>query len=115
MQTELTGLLSLCKLEVSSSFLTSLRVRRPLIPKPTALQSPHAAKIKERPYFNIISILQKVRAGLALSRAPSAKLIPFLSQFPWYQPETWNSQQIVRLYNTSCGKSFLIIVRDRTS
>ncbi|KAI5475460.1 hypothetical protein MNV49_001351 [Pseudohyphozyma bogoriensis] len=59
MQTELTGLISLCKLE-----------------------SPHACKVVERPYFNIVSLLQK---------------------FPWHQVETYNSKQIVRLFNTSCA------------
>ncbi|KAM0786987.1 hypothetical protein ACM66B_002405 [Microbotryomycetes sp. NB124-2] len=58
MQTELNGLLSLCKLE-----------------------STHALKVVERPYLNILSIIHK---------------------FPWPQTETWNSQQVLRLFNAAC-------------
>ncbi|GAA5914790.1 hypothetical protein JCM5296_005167 [Sporobolomyces johnsonii] len=59
LQTELTGLLNLCRLE-----------------------SPHACKVPERPYLNLASILQKL---------------------PWHQPELYNAQQIVRLFNTSAA------------
>jgi hypothetical protein len=59
MQTELTGLLSLCKLEV--------RARAIVVSLPAVAdrflfdcQSTHACKVKERPYYNIVSILQKV-------------------------------------------------------
>ncbi|KAK4047184.1 hypothetical protein OIO90_006293 [Microbotryomycetes sp. JL221] len=70
LQTELNGLLSLCKLESS-----------------------HAIKVMERPYFNIVSILHK---------------------FPWRQIETWNSQQVLRLFNASCAAvEILVLIRDR--
>ncbi|GAA5964765.1 hypothetical protein JCM21900_000195 [Sporobolomyces salmonicolor] len=59
LQTELTGLLNLCRLE-----------------------SPHACKVPERPYLNLVSILQKL---------------------PWHQREVYNAQQIVRLFNTSAA------------
>ncbi|KAL8283875.1 hypothetical protein RQP46_005307 [Phenoliferia psychrophenolica] len=57
LQTEVTGLVSLCKLE-----------------------SPHACKVKERPYMNIVTVLQK---------------------FPWHQVESYNSKAVVRLYNAA--------------
>ncbi|GAA6052139.1 hypothetical protein JCM3770_001239 [Rhodotorula araucariae] len=58
-QTELTGLLNLCRLE-----------------------SAHAKKVPERPFFNIVTILEKM---------------------PWAYPESFNSTGIVRLFNTACA------------
>ncbi|GAA6059245.1 hypothetical protein JCM10212_006638 [Sporobolomyces blumeae] len=59
LQSEMTGLLNLCRLE-----------------------NPHALKAPERPYYNLVSILEKL---------------------PWHQPETHNAQQIVRLFNSSAA------------
>ncbi|GAA5984507.1 hypothetical protein JCM11641_007005 [Rhodosporidiobolus odoratus] len=59
LQTELTGLLNLCRLE-----------------------SAHAKKVCERPYFNIVTLLEKM---------------------PWSYPSSYNSQAIVRLFNTACA------------
>ncbi|KAK4702948.1 hypothetical protein P7C70_g3272, partial [Phenoliferia sp. Uapishka_3] len=64
LQTEVTGLVSLCKLE-----------------------SPHACKVKERPYFNIVTILQK---------------------FPWHVVESYNSKAVVRLYNGACAAAEIL-------
>ncbi|GAA6021264.1 hypothetical protein JCM10207_002595 [Rhodosporidiobolus poonsookiae] len=58
-QTELTGLLNLCRLE-----------------------SAHSKKVAERPFFNIVSLIEKM---------------------PWSFPDTYNSQAVVRLYNTACA------------
>ncbi|GAA5886539.1 hypothetical protein JCM6882_001680 [Rhodosporidiobolus microsporus] len=65
LQTELTGLLNLCRLE-------------------TALgpQSAHARKVPERPYFNLVTLLEKM---------------------PWSFPAYYNSQAVVRLFNTVCA------------
>lgn len=82
MQTELTGLLTLCK-----------------------LQSSHVNKVRERPYFNIVTIIQKVSPVLErVCRRRGLTVLGGGKQFPWYQPETYNSQQIVRLFNTACGE-----------
>ncbi|GAA5838009.1 hypothetical protein JCM11251_006822 [Rhodosporidiobolus azoricus] len=59
LQTELTGLLNLCRLE-----------------------SAHARKVPERPYFNLVTLLEKM---------------------PWSFPAYYNSQAVVRLLNTVCG------------
>ncbi|KAK4047078.1 hypothetical protein OIV83_005641 [Microbotryomycetes sp. JL201] len=70
MQTELNGLLALCKLE-----------------------SPHALKAVERPYLNLLSIMHK---------------------FPWSQKETWNSQQVLRLFNAACSAVVILgSIRER--
>ncbi|GAA5866222.1 hypothetical protein JCM8547_007208 [Rhodosporidiobolus lusitaniae] len=59
LQTELTGLLNLCRLE-----------------------SAHAKKVAERPFFNIVTLLEKM---------------------PWSFPSSYNSQAVVRLFNTACA------------
>ncbi|GAA5886547.1 hypothetical protein JCM6882_001683 [Rhodosporidiobolus microsporus] len=59
LQTELTGLLNLCRLE-----------------------SAHARKVPERPYFNLVTLLEKM---------------------PWSFPAYYNSQAVVRLFNTVCA------------
>ncbi|BGP42797.1 hypothetical protein JCM10449v2_006809 [Rhodotorula kratochvilovae] len=58
-QTELTGLLNQCRLE-----------------------SAHAKKVPERPFFNIVTLLEKM---------------------PWAYPKCYNSTGIVRLFNTACA------------
>ncbi|GAA5950509.1 hypothetical protein JCM10213_000987, partial [Rhodosporidiobolus nylandii] len=67
LQTELTGLLNLCRLEAD---------------RLSIVQSAHAKKVAERPYFNIVSLLEKM---------------------PWSFPRSYNSQAIVRLFNTACA------------
>ena len=71
MQSELTGLLSLCKLEVRFSLRISLRLA-----DRSAKQSAHASKVHERPYFNIVTLLQKVRRDSSRSKS---LLIHFVS------------------------------------
>ncbi|CEQ43120.1 SPOSA6832_05020, partial [Sporobolomyces salmonicolor] len=60
LQTELTGLLNLCRLE-----------------------SPHACKVPERPYLNLVSILQKVRSSECIpTQALPATLADEISRAP---------------------------------
>ncbi|GAA6044034.1 hypothetical protein JCM8097_001380 [Rhodosporidiobolus ruineniae] len=59
LQTELTGLLTLCRVE-----------------------SAHARKVPERPYFQLVTLLEKM---------------------PWSFPWSYNSQAVVRLFNTCCA------------
>ncbi|GAA5852549.1 hypothetical protein JCM9279_005507 [Rhodotorula babjevae] len=58
-QTELTGLLNLCRLE-----------------------SMHARKAPERPYFNIVMLIEKM---------------------PWAYPQCYNSAAVVRMFKTACA------------
>lgn len=99
MQTELTGLLTLCKLEVSSSailplsdcwLILLLRRLRMLVKSKNDLTSTSFRSCKR---FAAAFV-----AG-AVSKADRR----CVAQFPWSQPETYNSQQVVRLYNTVCG------------
>lgn len=75
---ELTGLLLLCKLGTN-----------------------HAAKVPERGFFNIVTLLQKVSFSFDLRVRARADNI---WQFPWHIPSAYNSKQIVRLFETTCGK-----------
>ncbi|BGP27040.1 RNA recognition motif domain containing protein [Rhodotorula toruloides] len=70
LQTELTGLLELCK-----------------------LQSAHSSKVPERPFFNIVTLLEKM---------------------PWEHEYSYNAAAIVRLFNTACAAiELLALVKSR--
>ncbi|BGP73141.1 hypothetical protein NBRC10513v2_006545 [Rhodotorula toruloides] len=70
LQTELTGLLELCK-----------------------LQSAHSNKVPERPFFNIVTLLEKM---------------------PWEFKYSYNAAAIVRLFNSACAAiEILALVKSR--
>ncbi|GAA5920823.1 hypothetical protein JCM3775_003966 [Rhodotorula graminis] len=69
-QTELTGLLNLCRLE-----------------------SMHARKAPERPFFNLVTLLEKM---------------------PWAYPQCYNSAAVVRMFNTSCAAIEILATVKRT-
>ncbi|BGP34722.1 hypothetical protein JCM10296v2_006544 [Rhodotorula toruloides] len=70
LQTELTGLLELCK-----------------------LQSAHSSKVPERPFFNIVTLLEKM---------------------PWEHKYSYNASAIVRLFNSACAAiEILALVKSR--
>ncbi|GAA5900382.1 hypothetical protein JCM8208_005346 [Rhodotorula glutinis] len=69
-QTELTGLLNLCRLE-----------------------SMHPRKAPERPFFNIVTLLEKM---------------------PWAYPQCYNSAAVVRMFNTSCAAIEILATVKRT-
>lgn len=66
LQTELTGLLELCKLQVRAAHtlcfgLTSCSEGLLMQAKIGYTQSAHSSKVPERPFFNIVTLLEKVR------------------------------------------------------
>ncbi|BGP10741.1 hypothetical protein JCM10049v2_006633 [Rhodotorula toruloides] len=77
LQTELTGLLELCKLQAKIGYT----------------QSAHSSKVPERPFFNIVTLLEKM---------------------PWEHKYSYNAAAIVRLFNSACAAiEILALVKSR--
>lgn len=86
-QTELTGLVNLCR-----------------------LQTPHAYKCYERPFFNLVTIIVKVS-----TRSRWRCVCPLLTtvQLPWHQQDKFGGKQCVRILQAARRQSIFALVASR--
>ena len=83
----------------------------------------HARKVPERPYFNLVTLVEKVRRArspLALAfqllNVQGSELMPLraCSQMPWAYPQFYNSAAVVRMFKTACAAIEILATVKRT-